>query len=167
VIAASVALGEHDGSLREILHALKYGRRTSIASTLATALREPARHVLDGAHAAVPVPLHPLRAWWRGFNQARLIAQGLGLPVVDALVRRRATLRQSALARDDRWTNLQAVIDMRRGAAARLRATTVVLVDDVVTTGATVTACARVLRAHGVAEVRVVSAARAVRRSPR
>jgi ComF family protein len=167
VIAASSALGEYDGPLRDILHALKYARRTSIAGAVACELREAARDVLDGADAVVPVPLHPLRSWRRGFNQARLIAGGLGLPVVDALVRRRATRRQASLTRDDRWSNLHAVIGVRARTAQRLRGATVVVVDDVVTTGATVTACARALREAGVAEVRVATAARAVRRSRR
>lgn len=153
--------------MRDILHALKYARRTSIAGVVARELRAASRDVLDGADAVVPVPLHPLRSWWRGFNQARLIAGGLGLPVVDALVRRRATARQASLTRDDRWSNLHAVIGAQARTAPRLRGATVVIVDDVVTTGATVTACARALREAGVAEVRVATAARAVRRSPR
>ena len=115
----------------------------------------------------VPVPLHPWRAWWRGFNQATLLARTLDVPVLDALSRRRATPRQAALARDDRWANLHAVIGVRTRARGDLRGKTLVLVDDVVTTGATVTACARALREAGARDVRVATAARAVRRSPR
>ncbi len=167
VISSTIALGVHDGPLREALHALKYGRRTSIARAIGHQLRDAAHDILYDADAVVPVPLHPWRAWWRGFNQATLLARTLDVTVVDALSRRRATRRQAALARDDRWANLHAVIAVTPRARRDLRGKTLVLVDDVVTTGATVTACARALREAGAREVRVATAARAVRRSSR
>lgn len=166
-ISHSIALGVHEGTLRDILHALKYERRTSISSRLAADLQLAAAPVLADADLVVPVPLHPWRAWWRGFNQARLVASGLGLPIVDALARTRQTRRQASLARDDRWQNLAAVIVPRRRRSDRIRGKTVVIVDDIVTTGATVIACAKALKEAGATDVRVVTAARAVRRSPR
>ena len=117
--------------------------------------------VLAGADAAVPVPLHPSRRRERGFNQAADLARHLGLPVIHALRRVRATAAQAGLPAARRHGNV-------RGAFAPTRrprpwtAATVVLVDDVSTTGATLEACARALKAAGVREVRALTAARVV-----
>jgi ComF family protein len=163
-IDRSAALGDYDGCLRSIVHALKYGQRRTVAAVLGTLLRAGCGSTLDGAHAVVPVPLHPRRRRQRGFNQAADIASHLGLPVVDALRRVRATPTQTGLRSGARRANVRGAFRLRRRTSVRgLR---LVLVDDVSTTGATLEACAAVLKEAGAAQVRAITAARVVRRQP-
>jgi ComF family protein len=121
--------------------------------------------VLIGADAVVPVPLHPSRRRQRGFNQAADLARGLGLPVIHALRRVRATRPQADLSADDRLTNVDAAFAAAQfpEPPQRWRDATLVLVDDVATTGATLDACAGVLLGAGAKEVRALTAARAVK----
>ncbi len=157
------AVGGYDGTLRAIVHALKYDGRRSIAPPLGRLMRAAGPAVLEGAHAVVPVPLHPVREWTRGFNQADLLARGLGLPVARLLKRSIATAPQVNLSAAERRRNVRGAFAVRaRLRAPRLRGLTLVLVDDVMTTGATLEACARVLEAAGAAEIRALTAARVV-----
>lgn len=142
---------------------MKYGRHRSVVGRLSALIRADLGNVLVGADCVVPVPLHWTRQWTRGFNQAADLAKGLGLPVVHALARVRRTTTQTALPSARRRANVKDAFAIRRGYVPRLlRGRTVVLVDDVCTTGATLEACARVLIDAGVREVRAVTAARAV-----
>jgi ComF family protein len=164
-ISSSRAIGAYDGSLRAILHAFKYAGCRSLARGLGARLRESASDVLAGADILVPVPLHRTRRRARGFNQARELAATLGVPVVDALRRIRATPSQTDLPSAARHANVRNAFTLRRGWRDRpIRGLRVVLVDDVCTTGATIEACARVLRAAGAADVSAVTAARVVTR---
>ena len=88
-LTARRAAGVHAGTLREIVHAFKYEGRRSLARPLAQLIRSVAGDWLRDADIAVPVPLHPLRRWRRGFNQADDLAVHLGMPVLRALRRRR------------------------------------------------------------------------------
>jgi ComF family protein len=158
------AIGAYDGSLRTIVHALKYGGRRSLAPALATLMRSTGETVLTGADLAVPVPLHRSRLRARGFNQAADLAMHLGLPVVQALRRTRATPSQTDLPAARRHANVRRAFVMRRGIDVAKRI--VVLIDDVSTTGATLNACATVLLDGGATEVRAITAARVVSRRP-
>jgi ComF family protein len=126
-------------------------------------MRERGGEVLAGAAFAVPVPLHRRRQRQRGFNQAADLANQLGLVVVHGLARSKPTTAQASLPAARRHANVREAFVARR-AARRLNGAIVVLVDDVCTTGATLEACARVLRSAGVAEVRALTAARVVSR---
>lgn len=121
--------------------------------------------MLSGADGVVPVPLHPSRERARGFNQARELARHLGVPLVDVLRRVRRTAAQADLPAARRHANVRGAFtyDVRAQRVARL---SLVLVDDVSTTGATLNACAAALLAAGVREVRALIAARAVTRQP-
>ncbi len=160
------AIGNYEGALRAIVHALKYDGRRSLAVPLATRMRAAGHDVLTGAHGVVPVPLHARRRRARGFNQAHDLARALGPPVWPVLRRVRHTQPQVALPAAQRHRNVRGAFALRRllprGAAAALSGAIVVLVDDVSTTGATLEACARVLKEAGVREVRALTAARAV-----
>jgi len=156
------AIGAYEGSLRSIVHALKYDSRRSLAAPLSARMRRECADALDGADVLVPVPLHGRRQRARGFNQAEELAQGLGFPVRLALTRTRSTPSQTDLPAARRHANVRDAFRLRR--RADVRGLCVVLVDDVCTTGATLEACARVLRDAGASEVRAVTAARVVSR---
>jgi ComF family protein len=163
-IARGRAIGEYEGALRTIIHALKYQNRRSLAVPLAERMRAHGEDVLMGADAVVPVPLHPQRRRERGFNQAADLAKHLGRPIVSALRRIRPTVAQVTLASGRRHRNVRGAFEAT-AAARRLTGKIVVLVDDVSTTGATLEACARALEEVRVSEVRALTAARVVTRS--
>lgn len=157
-------MGEYEGSLRDIIHALKYSRRHSLARLLAERMRMRGRDVLENVDCVVPVPLHWRREYQRGFNQAREIARHLGPPVIDGLVRRRATRPQVELAADFRKANVEGAFAIRQRwvRAPEYDGRAVLLVDDVSTTGATLEACGRVLKDAGAKDVFALTAARVV-----
>ena len=163
-LSGLIAVGSYDGTLRDIIHALKYQARRSIAGRLAILMRMRASHVLPDADCVVPVPLHWRRAYSRGFNQALEIGRELGPPVLDALVRIRSTAPQVELSAEERQTNVKGAFAVRRAsplrAAPPLQGRRIVLIDDVATTGATLEACARVLKAAGAPVVWGLTAAR-------
>lgn len=186
---ALCAIGEYEGRLRDIIHALKYERRRSIAPPLGSLMRTAAAPLLHDAHVVVPVPLHPSRERSRGFNQAEDLARALGPPVHRLLRRVVATIPQVELPATERHRNvrdafvasfpIRAFFPTRGSLPTRILFPTriqlptraplptrvplpavIVLVDDVSTTGATLNACARVLKSAGAREVRAVTAAR-------
>jgi ComF family protein len=159
--------GEYDGALRGIIHAFKYEGRRSLAVPLGRLLAEAGRDLLAGADCVVPVPLHAWRRVRRGFNQSADLAARLELPVVHALRRSTATRPQSGLTAAARRRNVRGAFGLaplvpRAARGACLRDRVVVLVDDVKTTGATLDACARVLKSAGAREVRALTVAGAV-----
>ena len=162
-ITRARAIGVYDGTLRAIVHALKYDGRRSLAQRLGGMMRERGALVLEGADVAVPVPLHATRRRERGFNQAEDLAKWIGLPVVRALRRVRNTAAQAGLPAARRHHNVRGAFDVNRR-AAQIRGQVVVLIDDVSTTGATLDASARALKTEGAAEVRALTAARVVMR---
>lgn len=157
-----VSAGAHVGALRDIVHALKFQERRSLAAGLARLMAHAGADLLAGADLSVPVPLHPWRRFRRGFNQAADLAAGLPLPVVTALRRRRATPPQTGLTAAARQRNVQGAFAMSRRPSHRaaVAGRTVLLVDDVMTTGATLDACARALKEGGAKAVWALTAAR-------
>jgi len=177
-VRAIVWAADYEGPVRRLVHALKFegidylGRHlgAEAALRLAFCLRPAADEAAGGGpfprpDLIVPVPLHWWRRYTRGYNQALLLAEGLsrrsGLPLARrALVRRRAGRRQMGLTRRERLRALEGCYAARRppwsprpGSPAELTGRTVLLVDDVMTTGATLEACARALRGAGAREV--------------
>lgn len=155
----SRAVGPHAGTLRAIVHALKYDGRRSVAEPLGALMRHAGADLISGCDVAVPVPLHVGRRRSRGFNQAEDLARHLGPPVLGALRRVRHTETQTALPAPDRHANVAGAFMATRH-ASRLRGATVLLVDDVRTTGATLEACATALKEAGVRAVFALTAAR-------
>jgi ComF family protein len=161
------AIGGYDGALRVIIQALKYEGRRSLARPLAELMRSRGAEMLRGADCVVPVPLHWSRRRQRGFNQASDLARHLGLPALRLLRRTRPTATQTGLSAARRHRNVRGAFALAVGREGlvgreRLEGLIVVLVDDVSTTGATLNACARVLKQAGVREVRALTAARVV-----
>ena len=161
----STAIGPYDGRLRDVIQALKYDARPTLARHLAGRMRRAGAGVLAGADGVVPVPLHRSRELRRGFNQARELARHVGLPMFDVLTRVRKTETQADLPAARRLANVHDAFAARPGAS--LDGLVVVLVDDVSTTGATLNACASLLFAAGAAEVRALTAAHAPLRPAR
>jgi ComF family protein len=160
-IAAGTLYG--DGSRRLVL-AFKHGRRIALASFMARliAARLPA---MEGSWLIVPVPLHRWRLWSRGYNQAALLGGALarltGQPLaVDAMIRVKRTPMLGGLGRKARAKALSGALTVNPRRAERIRGAHVILVDDVLTSGATTDACVRVLKRAGAAKVVVACFAR-------
>ncbi len=159
--AVARAAGIYDGTLREAIHALKFKGRRALAAPLGALMAERVAGVrLPAANLVIPVPLHHRRLRERGYNQSELlaaeIASRFGLLVrSDVLVRRQATEAQSGLTLDDRRANVRGAFF----AACSIEGQTVLLVDDVLSTGFTASECARALRQAGAAQVVVLTAA--------
>src|SRR6056297_2403093 len=157
------ALGAYrsSGGIREIMHACKYGKQLHLTRLFATLMQrvwEDERLRARSSWLVVPVPLHPRRFRSRGFNQAheiarefvRLAPDGLELELTPVLERTRHTVRQAQLDRTDRLGNLTGAFRLRRHASLDFSEETGILVlDDVMTTGATISECAAVLRDAG------------------
>jgi len=166
-VATYDAAATQGGPLNRLLHEFKYQRDVSLAPTLATLLGQRLPFELGDYDRIVPVPLHPARLRWRGFNQALLLARRLERtirPRVDpfALQRPRSTPPQVGLDHDERQRNVRGAFAVRKGHEPR--GLSVLLIDDVYTTGATVNECARVLRRAGAADVDVLVVAHALLR---
>lgn len=162
--------GRFEGSLREVIHAFKFEGRRLLAEPLGSLLLVAGSDVLTDTDAVVPVPLHPLRSFTRGFNQADDLARQLKLPIWRVLRRSRHGPPQASLpARQRRrhltghfGTGLRSHVRVWFGRPNTISGARLVLIDDVMTTGATLDACARVLRDAGAADVRALTVARAV-----
>jgi ComF family protein len=155
----------YGGPARQLVLALKHGRRLHLARMMARAMLRTAGELPEDA-VIVPVPSHRWRLFQRGFNQAAEIARHLsrqsGRPLaVDALARTRATPNTKGLTRKARQKNVQGAF--RVAHADQIKGRTIVLVDDVMTTGATVSACAEKLAKAGARQVEVLTYARALR----
>ena len=152
------------GVTRHALHELKYAGEQRLAIPLGRAVAARWRVAGSGGDLLVAVPVHAARRRERGYDQAELIAavaaEVLGLPWRPALVRSRATTAQYRLDRRHRAANVATAFAVRPGLAARVAGRHVVLVDDVVTTGATLSASANALLAAGAASVAAVTVAR-------
>lgn len=160
-IRAAVA---YDDISRVIAMRLKYGRKVALARTMSRYMQPLVGELPDEA-LLVPVPLHRYRLWNRGFNQSAIVARELsrrtGLPVaLDVLRRVRSTPPLKGLNARQRWRTVAGAF--RADGSAELRGRTVVLIDDVLTTGSTANACARALKKAGVARVDLISWARVV-----
>ena len=162
MISWLTAVDTYDGRMKDIVHALKYDRRRSISPRLGAMMRERGSALLRDADCVAPVPLHPLREYRRGFNQAHDLAMHLGPPVASLLKRVRHTQSQIDLPRHQRLKNVADAFAVDKPFSLSI----VVLVDDVSTTGATLESCAQVLKAAGVREVRALTAARVASDKP-
>ena len=167
------SFGFYDGSLRKLIHLFKYsgmkplGKRLS--GLLCRALPDAGAERFD---VVVPMPLHWRRRWKRGFNQseilARLVATNLTrvwscrVPMIDAVRRVRATATQAGLTNSNRRKNVAGAFRVSR--KAWIAGQRILLIDDVMTTGSTATACASALKRAGAASVTLLTLARVDRR---
>jgi ComF family protein len=157
----------YDDVARSLVHAFKYADRLDLAPVMGRWMAQAGASLLTDADALVPVPLHWRRLWGRRFNQAAALAdvmsQATGVPVeVDLLRRTRATPQQVGLARSERARNVEGAFQVPAERRAAVKGRRLVLVDDVLTTGATVDTCARALLRAGARDVDVIVFARVV-----
>lgn len=162
------AVFQYDDASRAMILAFKHGDRMEGAPAFAAWMARAGAELLPDTDLIVPVPLHRKRLFRRRYNQSAVLAQALaklcGTPVaVDALVRTRHTPPMGGLNRDARQRNLQGAIAVRPDRAAMLAGRNILLIDDVLTTGATAQACTRALRKAGVLRVDMLTLARVVR----
>ncbi|RTL69360.1 MAG: ComF family protein [Hyphomicrobiales bacterium] len=158
------AVARHEGAMRRLVHQFKYADRHEARPLFGRWLTEAGRDLLEGADLVVPVPMGRLRLILRRYNQAAILANEVsrlsGVPAAPvALRRRRATSRQVGLTRVQRLENVSGAFEVPARWRPRITGRRVVLVDDVVTTGATVDACARALKRAGAAHVDVLALA--------
>jgi ComF family protein len=155
----------YDEASREPILKLKHADRTDLAPLFARWLSRAAADLLAEAEAIAPTPLHPLRLIKRRYNQAAEVARPLarlaGLPYLpDALVRRRATESQAGKSGSGRRRNVSGAFHVPERRRAQVEGRRILLVDDVMTTGATLEGCARALKQAGAARVDVAVLAR-------
>ena len=160
---AAYSFGFYEDELRELIHLFKYGRVQPLAKPLGRllALALPRDQEFD---VIVPMPLHWRKRWQRGFNQSALLASEIGrranLPVKNALRRIRPTATQAGLTNAKRRLNVSGAFRARTTSTGKR----VLLVDDVMTTGATAASCARALKIAGARQVTLLTLARVDRR---
>jgi ComF family protein len=150
---------------RALVHALKYGDRLDLAPMMGRWISHAGRELLAQADALVPVPLHWRRQWARRFNQSAMLAASVseqsGVPIAaGALKRVKATAQQVGLSRTERAGNIQGAFKVPDSGKAAVAGRRLVLIDDVLTSGATVDGCARALNRAGAANVDVLVFAR-------
>ena len=154
----------YNGPARACIHALKYDGERRLVAPLSEIMAQRWTRAGIGGDVLVPVPVHPARKRLRGFDQAELLARGvgqrLGLPVVAAVRRATKTTAQHELGRRARAANVGHAFAAVETLAPRVRGRWVVLVDDLTTTGATLTGCAAVLYDSGAAAVSALALAR-------
>jgi ComF family protein len=156
-----------DDVARTLVHALKYGDRLDLAPMMGRWIATAGRSLTAEADAIIPVPLHWRRYWARRFNQSALLAEAIAkasqVPLaLGALKRVKATPQQVGLSQAARALNVQGAFRVSPTGKAAIAGRRLILVDDVITTGATIDACARALLRAGAAEVNVLTFARVV-----
>ena len=161
------AVARYSQTMRDLIHGLKYRDRQAGIGLYGRWLAQAGAELLTDADLLVPVPLYRSRLWWRRFNQSALLAQGLARRTrvpADCFVlkRARATVSQVGLSAAQRKRNVAGAFRIKAAREHIVKDKKIVIVDDVITTGATVEACARVLKRAGAARVDVLALARAI-----
>ncbi|MGQ9922001.1 MAG: ComF family protein [Desulfobacca sp.] len=158
----ALAAAFYEGPVLDAIHRLKYHRDLLYGKLLGEIMHRAfdLTEAVAAAQLLLPVPLHPQRLRWRGFNQAILLAQNFpDIPLArDVLVRERPTLPQVGLSSKERLANVKGAFRVRQ--PELVAGKNVIILDDVFTTGATVSECARVLRRAGAAHIEVITVAR-------
>ncbi len=158
--------GAYDGVLRKLIHLFKFEGVQTLQRPLGALLAQvlPRETSFD---AIVPMPLHWRRRWQRGFNQSGLLAREIArrwqVPVSNVVRRKKNTAPQAGLTSSQRRKNMQGAFEVKRG--KRLDGMRLLLIDDVLTTGATASACARALKRAGASHVTFLALARRDRRN--
>jgi ComF family protein len=167
VFARARAVCGYDDVARDLIHRLKYHDRLELTRLMAGLMRQAGAELLAEADAIAPIPLHRWRLWRRRFNQAGALADAIGAEsghavLHGALLRVKATRPQVGLSRAERAANLQGAIRVPPASRPLVEGRRIVLVDDVLTTGATANAASRALLKAGASHVDVLTFARVI-----
>ena len=159
---------KYDDVSRPLVLGFKHGGRTEGLKMFAGHMRRAGRHLLKNADYLVPVPLHRTRRIRRRYNQSALLARALSKISAprfdpDILKRHRTTPTQGGRSASSRHRNVQGAFSVRETAEARIKGANIVLIDDVMTTGATLESCARTLKRAGAVKVSALTLARVVK----
>ncbi|HEY3430325.1 MAG TPA: ComF family protein, partial [Cyclobacteriaceae bacterium] len=159
--AAAFFLFRKGGKVQQLLHELKYNNHPEIGDTLGEVYGQELAQLSDRFSLIIPVPLHASRKRKRGYNQSEEFAKGLskslGIPYSNALVRTTKTETQTRKTKLKRWQNVSEVFEVRD--STQIENQEVLLVDDVITTGATIEACAQMLLTSGCSSISIASIA--------
>jgi len=161
------AAARYSDVARDLIHMMKYGDRMDLVHALGRWMVRSGGELLADADALVPVPLHWRRLWQRRFNQSSALAHAISklskVPVMDeVLLRARATQPQFGLPRERRAENVQGAFKVPKEKRIEVKGKKLVLIDDVLTTGATADACTKILLRAGALRVDVLVLARVV-----
>jgi len=161
------AVARYSETMRDLIQSFKSRDRQEGLRLFNRWLAHAGAELLADAELIVPVPLYRSRLWWRRFNQSAMLAQGVsrlsGVPVDCFVLKRvRRTASQVGLSAEQRKRNVAGAFKIAPSRGPAIKGRKIVLVDDVITTGATAEACARVLKRGGAARVDVLALARAV-----
>ncbi len=161
---ASAFVFEKEGAFQHIAHSMKYEGMPSLGLQLGKRIGEVLQEWNLSADCVIPIPLHKRKLRERGYNQAELIARGVsetsGIEYRNDLVKRRKdTQSQTTLNIEERQENVAQAFEMIAGKSQDIKDKRIIVVDDVITTGATIVSCAHKLRTAGAASVMAVSAA--------
>lgn len=159
---------KYDDTSRGIILGFKHGDKLHAAKAFVPWLKMAGAEMLDQADVLLPVPLHPWRLLKRKYNQAAVMAAALSkdtnIPIIyDGLRRTRSTPPQGHLSSKERYRNVKSAFAVNEKQKARMRGKSIVLIDDVYTTGATVNECTKALYKAGVARVNILTLARVAR----
>lgn len=162
---------EYDDVSRGLVLSFKHGGRTEGLRMFAGHMRRAGRHCLQDADYIIPVPLHYSRRLKRRYNQSVLLARALAHISAprfdpDILIRHRATPTQGGRSASARRRNVQGAFRVREKAVSRVKGVNIVIIDDVMTTGATLESCARTLKRAGAEKVTAITLARVVKAAP-
>jgi ComF family protein len=157
----------YDEIARTLVHALKYGDRLELAPLMGGWMARAGHQPVAQADALVPVPLHWRRLWMRRFNQSALLAKAIsrasGVPIAESTLKRvKATVQQVGLSKTERAQNVQGAFRVLPQGKAAISGQRLILIDDVLTSGATAEACTKALLRAGAASVDVLVFARVV-----
>ena len=159
----AIAVMRMEGAGREMIHRLKYGKETAIARALANLAVNTWQSIVEDADIIVPTPLHWTRQLFRGYNQselfANILATKINIPCKNILKRIKMTAQQASLKREQRKKNLIGAFSVKKEAICRNH--TILLLDDVMTTGATLSSATSTLLDAGAKNVKVLVLARA------
>ena len=165
----AAAIFRYNASTREMVRRFKFGREGYLAAPLAKIGSELVRQRGFDVDCAVPIPIPWRRRWQRGYNQAALfgkgVASGLGIDFVEPLCRRWDARRQSELEREERLKHLRDTVFLKPSAVRLISGRKVLLVDDVLTTGSTLSVASELLLKAGAKKIYVLVIARAINRS--
>jgi len=157
----------YEDRVKELIHKLKYGSGSSLINFFSGIMMDflkDNREITQGVEAITYVPLDRARMRERGFNQSRLLARGiakqLDIPLINAIKKISRTRHQNELSREERLINLRGAFKARKG--IDLNGKVIMLVDDIMTTGATLSECSKALRNSGVKEIRCLTLARGI-----